>query len=189
MSLQILEHPLVVEAERFASGAHASIGQLEHYTGKPYSEHTRAVARVVAAFICSPDVVAAAHLHDTIEDAGVLRGELAGRFGSIVANLVDEVSSKATSAMGNRAARVAYEVRRIATVSSEAKSIKCGDVIVTISSIVTRDPRFARVYVPEKRALLSSLCGAHPELHALASEAVLNAEHDLRALLGQRARP
>lgn len=189
MALLVLEHPLVVDADHYATAAHASIGQLEPYTGKPYSEHTRAVARVVAAFIEKPEVVAAAHLHDTIEDPRVPKSVLVARFGAVVAELVDEVSSKATAEMGNRAARVASEVCRIAGISSDAKSIKCGDVTVTMSTIVARAPKFARAYVPEKRALLPSLKGAHPELLALASEAVYQAERDLLALFGPKMRP
>jgi (p)ppGpp synthase/HD superfamily hydrolase len=189
MALYVLEHPLVVDADHYATAAHAAIGQLEPYTGKPYCEHTRAVARVVAAFIDSPEVLAAAHLHDTIEDPKVTKAELVVRFGPVVAGLVDEVSSKATPEMGNRAARVASEVHRIAGISSDAKSIKCGDVAVMMSTIVARNPHFARTYVPEKRALLASLQGAHPQLLTLAVETVYQAEHDLRALSRRKMRP
>tara|TARA_B100001105_G_scaffold81929_1_gene64970 strand:+ start:1570 stop:2139 length:570 start_codon:yes stop_codon:yes gene_type:complete len=189
MATHVSDHPLVVAAADFAAAAHASIGQLEPYTGKPYSEHTRAVARVVATFIDSPEVVAAAHLHDTIEDPKVPKSELAARFGPAVAELVDEVTSKATPDMGNRAARVASEVRRIAGISSDAKSIKCGDVTVAMSNIVARDLRFARTYVPEKRALLASLEGAHPRLLAMATDVVHQAESDLLALPRRKLRP
>jgi len=189
MALHVLEHPLVVAADDYASTAHDSIGQLEPYTGKPYSAHTRAVARVVATYVDSPEVVAAAHLHDIIEDTGESKAELLARFGPVVAGLVDEVSSKATPEMGNRATRVAWEIRRIAGISANAKGIKCGDVVVTMSTIVARAPHFARTYIPEKRALLESLRGAHPQLLDLATEAVCQAERELRALSCRKMRP
>ena len=187
--MHVLEHPLVVDADRFATAAHAAIGQLEKFTGLPYSEHTRAVARLVATCINRHEVVAAAHLHDVIEDPKVPKLVLVDRFGVVVGDMVDEVSRKATPEMGNRAARVAFEVKRIAGISSDGKSIKCSDVTVNVSCIVERDPKFARVYVPEKRVLMTSLVGAHPELYALAEEAVSRAELDLRGLFGRRPRP
>jgi (p)ppGpp synthase/HD superfamily hydrolase len=177
----VLEHELVRAADEFATAAHAAVGQLQKYTGLPYCEHTRAVAHLVALFIDRPECVAAAHLHDVIEDPKVPKAELERRFGSVTAELVDEVSSKATPAMGNRAARAASEAKRIASISSDGKSIKCADVTVNMRSIVGQDPRFASVYVPEKRLLLPSLTGAHPELLTLAHRAIEAAEAALRA--------
>ena len=186
----VLEHPLVRAADEFATAAHASIGQLQAFTGFPYSAHTRAVARLVARFTSDPEVVAAGHLHDTIEDPKVAREVLASLFGEVVAHLVDEVSSKAPRTLPNRAARAAFEAARLATISSNGKLLKCCDVTVNMERIVERDVRFARVYVPEKRLLLPSLTGAPQEALRMAHEAVMAAEASLSsAVATPRCRP
>ena len=180
--MHVLEHPLVVSADAFATQAHAAVGQLQPYTGLPYCEHTRAVAALAAHCFDDPVVVAAAHLHDTMEDAGVTKLDLAARFGVPVAELVDEVSSKATKDMGNRAARVAFVVRRLADISAWGQGIKCCDVAVNMRDIVELAPDCARTYVPEQRLLLPSLVNAHAGLYELARRAIEGAEAKLLAL-------
>lgn len=178
-SLTVLDHPLVREADQFATAYHALKGQL--YGGRPYCVHTRAVAALLAAHGCRPVVVAAGHLHDTLEDTDATREELVVRFGAEVAQHVDDVSSSDYLGMP-RAVRAAQEAARLAAVVADSKDIKCSDVIVNTSTIVQSNPRFARVYIPEKRALLDSLCGARPSLLEAAREAVQRAETALAEL-------
>lgn len=160
------------------------------YGGRPYSSHTQAVARRVAAHIDDPEVVAAAHLHDTIEDTGATREGLAERFSPRTAQLVDEVSTPESSGpRPRRAERAAAEATRLAAVSCDGKSIKCADVAENMQDIVASNPSFARVYVPEKRALLPALAGAHPMLLKEATEAVELAELALKSLPSRGRRP
>jgi (p)ppGpp synthase/HD superfamily hydrolase len=189
MSLLVLQHPLVVRADVFATRAHAAIGQLQPYTGLHYCEHTRAVARLLAEFFDDPELVAAGHLHDTIEDPKVSKAELQQEFGGRVARLVDDVSKKPAPHIRNRAERAQAEAARLATVEPDSKNLKCADADVNIDSIVERAPDFARVYVLEKRLLLPSLVGAHPELHARLEATIERAERALRERFSRRARP
>lgn len=183
---EVLGHPFVREAEDFSDQAHSSIGQ--KYGDLPYSRHTQGVARRVARHIEDPEVVAAAHLHDTIEDTGVTQEQLALRFSPRTALLVFEVSAPEAAVGVRRAERTAAEAIRLAGVSADAKSIKCADVAENMEDIVTMNPGFARTYVPEKRALLGSLVGAHPELLREAAEAVERAEQALAALPPRKRR-
>lgn len=180
MSFETLAHPLVLAAEAFAEEAHSSIGQM--YGDLPYSHHTMAVARRVARYVDDVEVVAAAHLHDTIEDTWATRQMLVARFGRRTACIVVELKTPKEKTPRPRAERAKAEVARLADVSAEAKGIKCADVTENMGSIVARNPNFARIYIPEKRALLPALFGAHPALLQEAIEAVASAERALAAL-------
>lgn len=147
---------LISKAELFAIRAHGE--QKRKYTGEPYVNHTMAVATLVDYVTCGDqEMVAAAILHDTIEDTDVEKPELVKRFGQRVADLVEEVSDVSRLEDGNREERKAIDREFLAYVSSEAKTIKLADLIDNTKSIVPHDPGFAKVYMEEKRKLLQVL--------------------------------
>ena len=182
-----LGHPLVVAADLYAASAHAAAGQLQKYTGLPYTAHTRAVTALLARYTDCPASLAASHLHDVLEDTCTEKDDLVMRFGPEVASLVDEVTKRNVVGPAPRSVKAAAEALRIARISPAAKNIKCADVVINISDIVARDARFARTYVPEKRALLPSLAGAHPALLSLVEVTVARAELDLVASVTRRS--
>ena len=59
---------LISKALKFSTAAHAAVGQKRKYTGEDYIVHPIAVSEIVAAFGGSKEMVAAALLHDTLED-------------------------------------------------------------------------------------------------------------------------
>jgi guanosine-3',5'-bis(diphosphate) 3'-pyrophosphohydrolase len=62
----------VERARIFAMAAHSAVGQTRKYTGEPYWTHTQAVAdRVAQLADATEEQIAAAHLHDTLEDTAV----------------------------------------------------------------------------------------------------------------------
>jgi len=71
-----------------------------HWLGsQPYAEHYDQVEGVLSEFGLTPHKDArsnrlhiAARIHDTIEDAGITKGEIAAMFGADIANLVDAVT-------------------------------------------------------------------------------------------------
>ncbi len=152
--------PSLVRAAKFAAAAHAK--QTRKWTGVPYFTHVEAVARRVAALPGSDTtMVAAAYLHDTLEDTATTYAELVTEFGPEVANLVLELTDVFTPEAYphlNRKARKALECARLATVSTRAKSIKLADVADNAADIATTAPAgFARVWLAEKAALLKVL--------------------------------
>lgn len=154
-----------VRALAFARQAHA--GQVRKYTGEPYINHCEAVAELVRSVPGhTPEMVAAALLHDTIEDTGTTRDQIAAEFGEVVAALVMELTDQIPKSSGNRATRKRLEAERLATVSLAAKNIKLADLIDNSRTIVPRDPGFARVYLKEKARILKLFdgCGCDPEL-------------------------
>ena len=77
------------DAFSFADNAHS--GQLRK-SGEPYIIHPLAVAEIVADLELDTDSIIAALLHDTIEDTGATHEEIAKRFGTSVADLVEGVT-------------------------------------------------------------------------------------------------
>jgi len=75
----------------FEVGAEAHEGQIRK-TGEPYILHPVAVARILANMRMDYASVAAAILHDTIEDTALTRTEIESRFGEEIADLVDGVT-------------------------------------------------------------------------------------------------
>lgn len=80
---------LVELAHSFAKQAHR--GQTRR-SGGPYIEHPVAAAAYLAELSLDAPTIAAALLHDVVEDGGVTIAELGLRFGADVAQLVDGVT-------------------------------------------------------------------------------------------------
>ncbi len=72
-------------------GAHAHDGQ-RRKSGEPYIHHPIAVAGILAELNLDHECIAAAILHDTIEDTEVTRSQLTDEFGETIAHLVDGVT-------------------------------------------------------------------------------------------------
>ena len=66
----------LIKAEKFATNAHARIHQLRKYTGQPYQVHLRAVVGLVSAVTSDDNLIAAAWLHDIVEDTPVTFEEI-----------------------------------------------------------------------------------------------------------------
>ena len=79
----------VVQAYEFGANAHDGQTRL---SGEPYISHPVAVAQFLADMHMDPQAIAAAILHDVLEDTGTPIAELEAQFGSEVALLVDGVS-------------------------------------------------------------------------------------------------
>ena len=155
---------LLLAALDFAARAHA--GQVRKYTGEPYINHPIEVANIVATVPHDEAMLAAAFLHDVVEDCGVANEEVATRFGPDVAELVHWLTDAARPEDGNRAARKAIDRAHIADAPPRAKTVKLADLISNTSSIVVRDPGFAKVYMAEKALLMPLLTDGDARLWA-----------------------
>lgn len=165
------------QARMFATAAHAAVSQTRKYTGEPYINHCRNVARMVVDRGGTPEMVCAAWLHDVLEDTGVTYTDVFEFFGYDVAKLVLELTDQCHD--GNRAARKAAEAERLSKCSHEAQTIKCADLIDNTSSIVKHDLKFAKVYLAEKRALLMAMQKADPLMWNKAYVILTDAEFTL----------
>src|SRR2546422_4522139 len=84
-----VDRPLLERA--FVSAARAHDGQ-QRRSGEPFIEHPFAVARILAELHLDEETLAAALLHDVVEDTGVDADQLRTEFGDEVAKLVDGVT-------------------------------------------------------------------------------------------------
>ena len=152
-----LPDDLVGHAREFAIRAHKRIDHRRKYNKQSYDVHLKAVADLVSSVTDDPEAVAAAWLHDTVEDTPATFGEVEREFGPGVAALVAELTDISKPGDGNRAVRKAIDRAHLAGASSRAKTVKLADVIDNCADICQHDSRFARVYVAEAAALLDVL--------------------------------
>ncbi len=148
---------LVVRARRYATSAHQRISHQRKYTNQPYEVHLKSVAALVASVSDDAEVVAAAWLHDTVEDTPATIEDIREEFGEGVAVLVAELTDVSRPSDGNRAARKAIDRVHLGTASARAKTVKLADLIDNCRDICRHDPRFARVFLAEMGELLEVL--------------------------------
>jgi (p)ppGpp synthase/HD superfamily hydrolase len=147
---------IVERARVFATAAHAAVKQVRKYTFEPYIVHPTEVAAIVASVEgATPAMIAAAYLHDTVEDTGVTIETIESEFGSEVAQIVGWLTDVSKPEDGNRSARKAIDREHSAQAPASAQTVKLADLISNSRSIVQYDPNFAVTYLEEKRQLLA----------------------------------
>jgi (p)ppGpp synthase/HD superfamily hydrolase len=180
---------LLIRAFQFAQAAHAEVEQTRKYTGEPYIVHPVEVAEIVFNQSNTDDSqVAAAFLHDTVEDTRVTIRMVHAQFGADVGTLVDWLTDISKSSDGNRATRKAIDRAHSARAPARAQTVKVADLISNTRSITEYDPNFAVVYITEKSLLLDALTDADPELVARARDQIRRfQEASLQNHLGEKA--
>lgn len=161
-----IESELVNKARSFAAMAHA--GVVRRWSGEPYVEHCERVAGRLEALGFGPEVIAAALLHDVVEDTHIAASVLEAEFNPKVAALVVEVSSPKVK--GPKAARLAAKLKHLAGASYEAASLKLSDMLDNSENVAEHDPAFAVGYLAEMRMILPLLSHGHPALVAELAE-------------------
>ena len=166
----------ISKATAFAVAAHSAVGQKRKYTGDEYWRHPIAVSHLIKNFFPNDkNMIAAALLHDVVEDTQVTIETIQMMFGEDIANLVYDLTDVSKPEHGNRAARKAIDRQHTAAASPRAKAIKLADLIHNTQSIVEHDQNFAIVYLEEKELLLEVLRdSASPELWNLALKMLIN---------------
>ena len=161
---------LIEQAREFATQAHQRIGQRRKYTNQPYELHLAAVAKLVDEVVDDPEMIAAAWLHDTVEDTPATLDDIEKNFGIPVAELVEELTDISMASDGNRAKRKELDRLHLAQASVRAKTVKLADLIDNCKDIRKNDERFARVYLKEMGALLKVLSDGNAALFKRASK-------------------
>lgn len=156
---------IIDKARVFATAAHAAAAQLRKYTMEPYIVHPAEVFTIVSSVAsATPEMLAAAWLHDVVEDTGVTIETIRAEFGTEVAELVGWLTDVSRPEQGNRATRKAIDRAHTAMAPAEAQTIKLADLISNCTSIKEHDEAFAKVYFEEKRLLLEVLTKGNPVL-------------------------
>lgn len=158
---------VVFKAMIFARNAH--VDQRRKYTDAPYFDHLAEVVGISASVGIQGGGLAVAWLHDVVEDQNYTVEQIADSFGRDIADSVGRLSDLEE---GNRTQRKHLSRLRLAGAPSWVQTIKLADLISNTSSIVQFDPKFAEVYLAEKRALLEVMNQGDPRLYAWATELV-----------------
>jgi (p)ppGpp synthase/HD superfamily hydrolase len=156
---------LVTKAREFALQAHRKRDHRRKYSGEPYEVHLIDVANIVASVSDHAPTIAAAYLHDVVEDTDVTLTEVEAAFGPEVATLVENLTDISRPQDGNRARRKEVDRQHLARARPEAKTVKLADIISNAPDIARHDSGFGRVYIKEAEALLEVLKEGHPELY------------------------
>ena len=155
--LDILEEAAVdVEAMHYAAAKHA--GQVRKFSGKEYATHPQKVAQIVMNFKKSKNLdvlMAAAHLHDTIEDTDTTFTALQKEFGNLIASLVNELSSD--SEMIKKVGKTKYLTDKMISMSDYALVIKLADRLQNVSDLISGSPKWANKYATETEYILKEL--------------------------------
>lgn len=171
--------PRVRLAVEVAAKAHAR--QIRRYTGLPYVTHPYGVAMRLLAIGADTNMVIAGLLHDVLEDSPMTEVALEQGFGVDVRELVVALTDHWPASTGlSRAERKLRYQAQLANASARVQSIKLADTVDNLELVVVHDSRFARVYLPEKSALVQVLVKGDPELLRQAREAVAREEQLLK---------
>ena len=123
---------IVDDARRLAEQAHA--GQTRKGSDRPYIHHPAEVAAGVAANGGADAVVAAAWLHDVVEDTGRTLDELRPVVGDRVTELVQAVSEP--DKRESWEARKQHSLERLATADADVALLKGCDTLANAREIV-----------------------------------------------------
>jgi len=128
----------VLKAAHFAAQKHAG-QRRKGAAAEPYINHLLEVAELVASALAEPDanLVIAALLHDTVEDAGITKEVLVELFGSDVADLVMEVTDDKSLP---KAERKRLQIVHASQISVRAQVIKLADKISNLRGILASPP-------------------------------------------------
>ena len=169
---------LIARATLFADQAHD--GQLRKFTGLPYISHPMEVMQIVRGVCNDDDVLAAAVLHDVIEDCDVTYTDLVLEFNENIARMVYQVTNAADEQDGDRIARAFINRQIMMNASESAQTIKLADIISNLSGIdlaLECDPAWAKMYLEEKVDMINVLTRGDATLNkraaSLAAEGIL----------------
>lgn len=144
--------------------------QVRKYLGIPYYVHCVEVAEILATVAGDDhEAIAAALLHDSVEDTQATEADLRCLLPERVVDLVMEVTEVSRPGDGNRAARKQMDLEHYASASPAGQSIKAADVISNLQGTLLHDPDFGRVYLRESQRLIDALMLANPRLRERAS--------------------
>lgn len=123
---------LVSRAEDFATRAHD--GQTEKDENKtPYIYHPAMVARLVSQAGCSDEEIAAAWLHDTVEDTNVVIETIKKEFGNEVAHIVEGLTDIPGWENLPVSERKQRQADRVLTERDSVKKVKLADQVSAVS--------------------------------------------------------
>ncbi len=164
----------LVDALAFAADKHRR-QRRKDAEASPYINHPIALARVlsVEAGLADAKLLAAAVLHDTLEDTETSYEELRERFGRTVAAVVLEVTDDKTLP---KEERKRLQIEHAAHISRRAKLVKLADKICNVRDVAANPPHGwplerRREYFDWAKQVVDRMRGTHRRLDRLFDEA------------------
>jgi len=160
---------IVIQATAFAADKHRNQRRKDH-EASPYINHPIALANVLAqAGVTDATVLAAALLHDTIEDTDTTAAELEQVFGAEIAAIVVEVTDDKALP---KAERKQLQIKHAAHISANAKLVKLADKICNLQDIIVSPPLDWSLerkceYFDWAKQVVDQMRGVHTELERL----------------------
>ena len=128
---QLLDRAIV-----FAVRAHA--GTERRGKGFPYIVHPMEAVAIVATMTSDQELLAAAALHDTVEDTDVTIGQIRQEFGERVASIVEDESDRFIPGVPEEQSwhsRKQAAIDRLSHASREAKMVALGDKLSNMRTL------------------------------------------------------
>ena len=159
MANKALNTELLDRAILFAVRAHA--GTERRGKGFPYIVHPMEAMEIVATMTADQELLAAAALHDTVEDTDVTADQIRAEFGDRIADLVvaeSDVFTEGVSEEDSWHARKQAAIERLAKAPHDAKIVALGDKLSNMRAI-------ARDYAVQGDALWNLFHAKDPKDH------------------------
>ena len=169
----IADSDFIVKATRFATDKHRGQSRKDA-ANTPYINHPLALADLLANVggITDTDVIAAALLHDTVEDTDATVEEIEENFGPVIRDIVMEVTDDKSLPSSERKR---LQIESAAGLSHAAKLVKLADKISNLQDMIARPPvkwslERKREYFEWAKAVIDQLRGTNEKLEALFDE-------------------
>lgn len=136
MANKYIDSELLDRAIVFAVNAHHNTER--RGKGFPYIVHPMEAVEIVATITSDQQLLAAAALHDTIEDTDVTVEQLRAEFGERIASLVHAESDQFTEGVSEKDSwhdRKQAAIDRLAAASHDAKIVAMGDKLSNMRAI------------------------------------------------------
>ena len=174
MANRPLDTELLDRAIVFAVRAHA--GTERRGKGFPYIVHPMEAVAIVATMTSDQELLAAAALHDTVEDTDVTLEQIRAEFGDRIASLVaaeSDIEVTGVSEEESWRTRKQAAIDRIASVSRDAKMVALGDKLSNMRAI-------ARDYAVQGDALWNLFRVKERKAHEWHYRGLAESLHDLQ---------
>jgi len=129
---------ILLKALHFAADKHRDQRRKDVNTS-PYINHPIGVAQILSEVggVDDPEILAAAILHDTVEDTETSLAELSREFGDRVARIVSEVTDDKSLSKADRKKR---QIEHAPELSEEGALVKVADKISNVTDVSNNPP-------------------------------------------------
>ncbi|TSC85836.1 MAG: hypothetical protein G01um10148_744 [Parcubacteria group bacterium Gr01-1014_8] len=165
---------IVQKAEEYATEAHA--GQfLKNKSAESFIEHPRRVVKLVEISVATDDELAAAWLHDIVEDTPVTLEDIEREFGAVITEMVDGLTDPPHFAGNPNDIRKKWQAERVKDKGKSVKRIKVADQTVNSAMMgfdppIGWSPEHRRIYVEGARWIAEECIGVSEYLDRLFAE-------------------